>query len=131
MERSRYKICEPTHPHFITCTILHWIPIFKRTQTTDIIFQSLKYLQKENIKTILEQLAFYKKAHKKQTTYQLWQEGIRPKLIQDEKMMMQKIEYIYSNPVKRGYVDNAIHWRYSSARNYYDMTGLIDVKRIY
>lgn len=131
MERSRYKICKPTHPHFITCTILHWIPIFKRTQTTDIIFQSLKYLQKENIKTILEQLAFYKKAHKKQTTYQLWQEGIRPKLIQDEKMMMQKIEYIYSNSVKRGYVDNAIHWRYSSARNYYDMTGLIDVKRIY
>jgi len=131
MERSRYKICEPTHPHFITCTILHWIPIFKITQTTDIIFQSLKYLQKENIKTILEQLAFYKKAHKKQTTYQFWQEGIRPKLIQDEKMMMQKIEYIYSNPVKRGYVDNATHWRYSSARNYYDMTGLIDVKRIY
>jgi hypothetical protein len=24
----------------------------------------IKYLQKENIKTILEQLAFYKKAHK-------------------------------------------------------------------
>lgn len=114
MGRSRYKIYEPTYPHFITCTILHWIPIFTRTETTNIIFDSLKFLQKEdnlkiyayvilenhlhmivssddvsktikifksftakeilkylqikNVKTILEQLAFYKKAHKTQTT---------------------------------------------------------------
>ena len=48
MGRSRYKIYEPTYPYFITCTILHWIPIFTRTETTDIIFDSLKYLQKED-----------------------------------------------------------------------------------
>jgi REP element-mobilizing transposase RayT len=48
MGRSRYKIYEPTHPHFITCTVLHWIPIFTRTQTTDIIFDSLKYLQQND-----------------------------------------------------------------------------------
>ena len=45
MGRSRYKIHEPAYPHFVTCTILHWIPIFTRTETTDIIFDSLKYLQ--------------------------------------------------------------------------------------
>lgn len=51
MGRSRYKIYEPTHPHFITCTVLHWIPIFTRTETTAIIFDSLKYLQKnDNLK---------------------------------------------------------------------------------
>ena len=32
--------------------------------------------------------------------------------------MHQKIEYIHHNPVKRGYVDLAEYWRYSSARNY-------------
>jgi len=48
MGRSRYKIHEPTHPHFITCTILHWIPIFTRTETTDIIFECLKYLQQND-----------------------------------------------------------------------------------
>jgi REP element-mobilizing transposase RayT len=46
--RSRYKIYEPTYPHFITCTILHWIPIFTRLETTDIVFDSLKYLQKKD-----------------------------------------------------------------------------------
>ena len=48
MGRSRYKMQEPTHPHFITCTILRMIPIFRRIQTTDIIFKSLRYLQKED-----------------------------------------------------------------------------------
>jgi hypothetical protein len=32
-------------------------------------------------------------------------------------MMLQKLEYIHLNPVKRGYVDETVHWRYSSARN--------------
>ena len=33
-------------------------------------------------------------------------------------MMISKIKYIHENPVKRGYVDEATHWRYSSARDY-------------
>ncbi|WP_310441812.1 REP-associated tyrosine transposase [Sulfurimonas sp.] len=177
MGRSRYEICEPTHPHFVTCTILHWIPIFTRVETTNIIFESLKYLQEtdnlklyayvilenhlhlvvssddigksmrkfkahtakeilkllqdKDVKTILEQLAFYKKAHKKETTYQLWQEGIQPKLIKDDKMMIERINYIHQNPVKRGYVDEAKFWRYSSARDYEGVNGLIDVCRVW
>jgi REP element-mobilizing transposase RayT len=177
MGRSRYKIYEPTHPHFITCTVLHWIPIFTRTQTTDIIFDSLKYLQQNdnlqiyayvilenhlhlvassndigasmtkfkkytarqiidllksnNVKTILDQLEFYKKAHKKDRDFQLWQEGIQPKLITTEAMMIEKINYIHQNPVKRGYVDEAKHWRYSSARDYEGINGLIQIEKMW
>jgi len=47
MGRSRYKIYEPTHPHFVTCTILNWLPIFTRKESVDILIQSLKYLQRE------------------------------------------------------------------------------------
>jgi len=47
MGRSRYKIYEPTHPHFVTCTILNWLPIFTRKDSVDILIQSLKYLQRE------------------------------------------------------------------------------------
>jgi hypothetical protein len=38
-------------------------------------------LQKQKVETILKQLKVYKKAHKTQSTYQLWQEGFQPKLI--------------------------------------------------
>lgn len=177
MGRSRYKIHEPTYPHFITCTVLHWIPIFTRTETTDIIFDSLKYLQEHdnlklyayvilenhlhmivksddlsksmasfkkytarqiidllkmrNVTTILDQLAFYKKAHKNDREYQLWQEGIAPKLIQSDAMMVERINYIHHNPIKRGYVDEAKHWRYSSARNYDGDTGLIEIEKFW
>lgn len=177
MGRSRYKIYESTHPHFITCTVLHWIPIFTRTETTAIIFDSLKYLQRNdnlklyayvilenhlhlivssddlaksmesfkkytarhiidllkerNVTTILDQLAFYKKVHKNDRFYQLWQEGIAPKLIQSDAMMIERINYIHQNPVKRGYVDEVKHWRYSSARDYEDEIGLIEVKKFW
>ena len=45
MRRSRYKIHEPRDPHFVTCTILNWLPIFTRKESVDILIQSLKHLQ--------------------------------------------------------------------------------------
>ena len=91
----------------------------------------LKLLQKEGAETLLKQFQFYKKAHKRDKTYQLWQEGYQPKLIQTDAMMIDKIRYIHENPVKRGYVDEARHWRYSSARDYEGVSGLIEVERFW
>ena len=58
---------------------------------------------------------------------EVWEEGSHPKQIDSDEMMLQKLEYTHNNPVKRGYVDEPVHWRYSSARNYAGMPGLIDV----
>ena len=172
MGRSRYKIVDPKLPHFVTCTVLHWIPVFTRPATVDILLDSLRYLMTDglkiyayvilenhlhlvvqseqlgrdmvrfksftakqlihyldehNVTQILEQLAFYKKAHKDDRAYQFWQEGLHPEWIQNDEMMRQKVDYIHQNPVKRGYVDFAEHWRYSSARNYLGQAGLIEV----
>ena len=57
----------------------------------------------------------------------MWQEGSHPEQIKDEEMMGQKLEYVHMNPVKRGYVDEPTHWRYSSARNYAGLAGLFPV----
>ena len=158
----------------MTCTVLHWIPVFTRPETVEILLDSLRYLMKDGlklyayiilenhlhliaqsgqldrdmarfksytarelirflkenkVKTILDQLAFYKKAHKRDRAYQFWQEGFHPEWIQNESIMRQKIEYIHQNPVKRGYVDKPEHWRYSSARDYLGMEGLLEVCR--
>jgi putative transposase len=175
MGRSRYRFTAPDQPHFITCTVLHWIPVFTRPETVQILLDSLLYLSQnddlevyayvilenhlhmaarspdlgrstaqfksytakaligwlsdKNIRTILDQLAFYKKTHKDDRAYQFWQEGVHPEWIQNEEMMRQKIEYIHNNPVKRGYVDRPEHWRYSSARNYLGQEGLLEVWR--
>ena len=89
--------------------------------------QVLAYLVENRVSTVLDQLAFYKKAHKRDRSYQFWQEGVHPELIQGDGMMRQKIEYIHNNPVVRGYVDEPEHWRYSSARDYAGRDGLLDV----
>jgi len=177
MGRSRYKVVDSTLPHFVTCTVLHWIPVFTRPETVEIVLNSLRFLQSEGlkvysyvvlenhlhmvvqsddlprdmarlkqftarqclaflqeqgVKTLLEQFAFYKKAHKSERSFQFWQEGYHPEWIQSDEMMRQKIEYIHFNPVKRGYVDLPEHWRYSSARDYYaGQVGLLEVVRVW
>ncbi|WP_232087443.1 hypothetical protein ACM66Z_07515 [Sulfurovum sp. ST-21] len=48
MGRSRYKVYEPTHPHFVTCTVLHWLPLFTRKESVQIVIDSLRFLQKKD-----------------------------------------------------------------------------------
>ncbi len=173
MGRSRYKIVEDNRPYFLTCTVVNWIPLFTRPATTQIILDSLaylqqqqrltlygyvmlenhlhlvaqagdlsneissfksytakmliRYLQEKQVTRILDQLAFCKKRHKTDRQYQLWQEGSHPQLMQNKTVLRQKLEYIHNNPVTRGYVDDPVHWRYSSARNYANVEGLLAV----
>jgi REP element-mobilizing transposase RayT len=89
--------------------------------------QIIDHLKECGTTTLLRLLEYYKARHKIDQEYQLWQEGTHPKQILDDEMMLQKLEYIHNNPVKRGYVDDPTHWRYSSARNYAGIAGLIDV----
>jgi REP element-mobilizing transposase RayT len=89
--------------------------------------QIVDLLEQRAAHVLLRQLRAHKLPHKTQSEYQMWQEGNEPKQIQNDDMMWQKLEYAHNNPVERGYVDEPIHWRYSSARNYAGQRGLIDV----
>jgi REP element-mobilizing transposase RayT len=77
----------------------------------------------------LQRLETVKPELKMDRDFQFWQEGSYPKQIVGDDMMIQKITYIHNNPVKRGYVDRPEDWRYSSARNYKGMNGLISITK--
>ena len=47
MVRSRYKFQDSQHLYFMTCTVIHWLPIFSSPYTANIIMDSLKFLQQE------------------------------------------------------------------------------------
>jgi REP element-mobilizing transposase RayT len=89
--------------------------------------QLINLLEAHGAKVLLQQLRALKLRHKTDSDHQVWEEGSKPKQIQGDEMMLQKLEYIHYNPVKLGYVDEPVHWRYSSARNYAGRAGLIDV----
>lgn len=177
MGRSRYVITEPDKPHFLTCTVLEWLPLFTRPTLVDILLDCWRYqqanqglrlygyvilenhlhfvaqapdlakcvhsfksftarkiidhLQAKGAERLLQRLRFAKRAHKTDRVYQLWQEGSHAELVCSAEVMRQKLDYIHHNPVKRGYVDQAEHWRYSSARNYAGQAGLIEIDRWY
>jgi REP element-mobilizing transposase RayT len=76
---------------------------------------------------LLSELHVRKSSHKKESIYQVWQEGSHPQMISSEEMMAQKIDYIHYNPVRRGYVYEPSHWRYSSAGDYEGKKGLVEV----
>lgn len=50
--------------------------------------------------------------------YRFWKDDNKPKLIEDKKFAMQKVNYIHNNPVKKGYVLAPEHWAWSSANPY-------------
>ncbi|TAN53868.1 MAG: transposase [Methylococcaceae bacterium] len=173
MGRSRYRVVGKNVPHFITCTVLNWIPLFTRPQTAEIVLEAIQHRQAQSLwrvygyvllenhlhmvvqaddlagevarfksytarrlidcleacqaERLLKQLAFFRKAHKHDRDYQVWEEGAHPQAIENEQVLRQKLEYIHQNPVKRGYVDDPAHWRYSSARNYAGQPGLVPV----
>ncbi|MGD7034629.1 REP-associated tyrosine transposase [Methylotuvimicrobium buryatense] len=47
MGRSRYKITEPGQSHFLTCTILEWLPVFTRPETVQVLLDCWQYQRKE------------------------------------------------------------------------------------
>jgi len=104
------------HFHFIVSGIdlRNTIKSLKMFTAKEIIEQ----LQRDRKEWLLDLLAYYKKRHKTYSQHQVWQEGYHPQLIISEEMLVQKIEYIHYNPVKRGLVDVPEHWRYCSARNF-------------
>jgi putative transposase len=114
---------------------LHWIAAHEKLSERLGQFKSftarqiIDALEAAGNKTLLEQLSYYKLKHKVDQDRQLWQEGSHPQQIQNPERMRQKLEYIHYNPVRRGYVDDPVHWRYSSARNYAGIPGLLEVVR--
>ncbi|WP_266204174.1 REP-associated tyrosine transposase [Pontibacter kalidii] len=60
--------------------------------------------------------------------YKVWQDGNEAKELLSNSIIDQKLEYIHLNPVRAEWVDEPEHYRYSSAANYADLPGLLEVE---
>jgi len=59
--------------------------------------------------------------------WQFWQQHNKPLEIKDQEMFDKMLEYIHLNPVIAGFVIKPEDWKYSSARDFSGMQGLIDL----
>ena len=112
---------------------LHWIAAGDRLgdrvgESKSFIARSIVDLMKAGTSAgMLKDLERLKLNAKLDQRYQLWEEGSHPQQIDRDEVLWQKIEYIHNNPLRRGYVNDPTHWQYSSARNYAQLSSLIEV----
>ena len=59
--------------------------------------------------------------------WQLWQQDNHPIELMTAEMFHQKLNYIHFNPVVAGFVENEEDYLYSSARDFHDKKGLIEL----
>lgn len=59
--------------------------------------------------------------------YQFWQHNNKPIELWSASVIEQKADYIHNNPVEAGFVTEPWHWKYSSALDYCDGKGLIEI----
>jgi putative transposase len=64
---------------------------------------------------------------KQQGNTQFWQPGSHPEEIRTLDFFRQKLNYIHQNPVRAGIVDKEEEYRYSSAKDFYNRKGLLDL----
>ena len=92
--------------------------------------QIIKQAESDKKEWLLNQFQYYKKDYKTNSSHQVWQEGAHPQLMQNLDMVEQKINYIHHNPVRNGLVQEPDDWVYSSASNYSDNKGIIEIDKI-
>ncbi len=93
------------HLHFITSA----------PDLANVIGSMKTFLSKKFKQSILENEPNLLKLFEKDGKYQFWEENNFPKLINSEKFLQQKIEYIHFNPVKKLYVHEPEDWMWSSS----------------
>jgi len=103
---DKYKIHDPDKAYFITMTTVGWIDIFTRRNHKLAIVDSLKYCQENKGLEIYDN---------------------HSKLIFTNKFFYEKLHYIHQNPVLDMIVEKPEEYLFSSARNYADLPGLVDV----
>ncbi len=78
---------------------------------------------------MLKRFEFACRSHSRNEKYQFWQYGNHPEEVYTEKFLWQKLDYIHLNPVRAGIVEKASHYLYSSASNYVNGSGILQIQK--
>jgi len=119
---------------------LHLIVSARGTdKLSDILRDFKKYTSKEILRTLetdiqesrkewmLNRFEYAASNNKKIKKYHFWQDGNDMQPVYTYDYLMQKLDYIHQNPVVGEIVDKAENYRYSSATDYADGKGLLDI----
>lgn len=79
---------------------------------------------------MLERFQLAAQKHQRNKEYQFWQYGNHAEEIYSTAFMWSKLHYIHLNPVRAGLVAKASEYIYSSAGNYVNDSGLLEIEKV-
>ena len=129
------------YSYVIMSNHIHFIVQSNEGKLSDLLRDFKKFTSKtilEKIQTepesrrewMLERFKLATESHSRNKNYQFWQYGNHAEEIYSEKFMWTKIDYIHFNPVKAGIVTKPQDYIFSSASNYIDGKGIIDIELV-
>ena len=99
---------------------------FKKHTAKKIIIQ-IQNESESRREWILELCSKAIESHNRNKEYQIWRYGNHPEEIYSDKFLWSKLDYIHLNPVRAGIVKKASHYIYSSASNYVNGKGIVNI----
>lgn len=118
---------------------VHMIIGTKKEKMQDIVRDLKKFTSKKIVEAIRENpvesrkewmLWMFKRAGERNgnnKSFQFWQQHNKPIELSDNKIADQKLDYLHGNPVEEGFVSKPHEYKYSSAIDYSDGKGMVDV----
>jgi REP element-mobilizing transposase RayT len=117
---------------------VHLIVQSKDGKLSDLVRDIKKFTASQIIKSIetepesrkewmLKRFEFAARSKANMTTLQFWTHENHAVEIYSDKFFFQKSDYIHNNPVRAGIVSKPEEYIYSSASNFMDLGGLVDV----
>ncbi len=129
------------YSYVIMSNHIHLIVQSNEGKLSDLLRDFKKFISKtilEKIQTepeskrewMLERFKLATESHSRNKNYQFWQYGNHAEEVYSEKFMRSKIHYIHQNPVRAGIVIKPQDYIFSSASNYVEGKGIINVELI-
>jgi REP element-mobilizing transposase RayT len=103
---------------------------FKSFSTKGFI-EKIKTEEESRRDWLLHMFQYHANRTRQNKDFKIWTGDNHPEEIISEPFMKTKINYIHENPVRAGWVKSAEDYIYSSASNYYNGNGIMEVDYLY
>lgn len=113
------------HAYVYMTNHLHLIVSSEDEELQNIVRDFKKHTNKEFIKAVndvgesrrewlLNKFSYEAKRSKRAAKYKIWQDGFHPVILENAKMIEQRLKYIHENPINAGFVYHERDWVNSS-----------------
>jgi putative transposase len=120
--RKSFKHVQQNHPYIMDAVVIipDHLHCTWQLPKGDANFSTRWHLIKAHFSQSINKGEIFNKSRQKKGERGIWQRRFWEHLIRDDKDYANPVEYIHYNPVKHGYADHVVDWKYSSFHQWVD-----------